>query len=120
MALYDELRRGIDQLPASALMACVVVTMDGEQLDGIAKALIWAQAVDEGFTDPRKVVDAWNLTDNPNLSTCVHTTMDKLQSDFAEMKEQDPDMYPGGFDEYWGNFPITLQLPDSSWLVWCE
>ena len=120
MALYDELREGVNKLPVSEIMAAPAVTMDGEQLDGVAKALIWAMAVDEGFTDPQKVISEWNLTGDSNLSTCVHTTMDKLQSDFAEMQKQDPNMYPGGFEQYWSNFPITLQLLDGSWLVWCE
>lgn len=96
------------------------VTMNGEELDGIAKALIWAQAVDEGYTDPAKVIEDWNLTGDANLSTCVLTTMDKLQSDFKEMQKMDPDMYPQGFDQYWNNFPIATELPDGRWLVWME
>ena len=120
MALYDELRKGVSQLPVAAIMAAPAVTMDGEQLDGVAKALIWAQAVDEGYTDPAKVITDWSLTGNADLSVCVRTTVDKLKSDLAEMQEQDPGMYPGGFEEYWDNFPITIELPDGSWLVWME
>lgn len=120
MALQDELKIGLQRLDAKAIMDAPAVTMDGEALDGAAKALIWAQAVDEGYTDPAKVIEDWSLTGDANLSVCVHTTMDKLKSDFAEMQKQDPSLYPEGFEQYWDNFPIAIELPDGSWLVWME
>lgn len=120
MSLQYGLLKGMERLDAQALMAAPAVTMDGEDIGPAARALIWAQAVDEGYRDPAKVIEDWSLTGDANLSVCVLTTMDKLKADFEDAVEQDPDLYPGGFEEYWGNFPITIALPDGRWLVWME
>lgn len=120
MSLFNDMLNGMKQLDAQAIMAAPAVTMDGKELGPAARSLIWAQAVEEGYTDPAKVIEDWSLTGDANLSVCVLTTMDKLKADFEDMVEQYPDLYPGGFEEYWGNFPITIALPDGRWLVWME
>lgn len=119
MALFDNMLDGMKQLDAQAVMAAPAVTMDGEELGPAAKALIWAQAVEEGYTDPAKVIEDWNLTGDQNLSTCVITTRDALKDDFADIEANDPGIYKD-FEDYWTGFPIRILLPDGHWVIWME
>lgn len=119
MALFDSMLNGMKQLDAQAIMAAPAVTMDGEELGPAAKALIWAQAVEEGYTDPAKVIEEWDLTSDKRQSTCNFATMSELKADFAEITKDDPGMYKD-FEDFWEGFPIRILLPDGRWLIWME
>lgn len=119
MSLFNDMLNGMKQLDLRTILETPATTMDGERIGPAAKALIWAQAVKEGYKDPAKVIEDWNLTDDEKLSTCVITTKESIKDDFADIEANDPGLYRD-FEEYWDSFPIRILLPDGSWLLWME
>lgn len=110
------MRYAMRKLDLDAILAVPAVTIDNEALSDSAKTLIWASAVDAGYTDPKKVIEDYELTTVASLSTTTIVSWKKFVADFEDMKATLDDFDYETPEQYLTAFSY-ITLPDGRYLL---